>query len=74
MTLPLIFQLMKDHQLPIAKDIEKPWFQRVWIPLTMRQMSCQSLLERSNDLIPRTMSIRTEVLNFLGYEGKEGDT
>ena len=43
MALPAIFQSIKDNKLPIVKDIEKPWFQRVRMPLTMRQMSSQIL-------------------------------
>ena len=39
------------------------------MPLTMWQMSCQSLLRWSDDLIPPTMSITSDVLDFLGYEG-----
>ena len=39
----------------------------------MQQMSCQSLLGQSDDLIPPTMSITSDVLDFLGYEGKEGE-
>ena len=43
MALPAIFQSIKDNKLPIVKDIEKPWFQRVRMPLTMWQMSSQIL-------------------------------
>ena len=43
MALPAIFQSIKDNKLSIVKDIEKPWFQRVRMPLTMRQMSSQIL-------------------------------
>ena len=43
MAFSAIFQFIRDHKLPIVKDIEKPWFQRVWMPLTMRQMSSQIL-------------------------------
>ena len=43
MALPAIFQSIKDNKLPIVKDIEKPWFQKVRMPLTMWQMSSQIL-------------------------------
>ena len=71
MTLPPIFQFIKNHQLPIATDIEKTWFRRVWIPLTMLRISCQFLLGQSDDMIPPTMPITSDVLDFLDYEERE---
>ena len=59
-----------DNQLPIAKDVKKPWFQKVWMPLTMRQIIDQNELMRHSQLtIP---SITSDIFKFLGYEGAPG--
>ena len=55
----------------IAKDIEKPWFQRMWIPLMMRQMSGQNLDNRHTHMGIPTISVTSEALEFLGYEERE---
>ena len=69
MKFPPIFQFIRDHQLPIAKNNEKLWFQRVWMPLTMRQMSGQNLNSRYTHVGIPTITITSVVLDFLGYEG-----
>ena len=37
----------------------------------MLRIFCQSLLGQSDDLIPPTMSITSDVLDFLNYEERE---
>ena len=53
------------------KFVEKPWFQRVWLPLTMRHIS-----HKDEDARPRpqlgtgvTIAITSDIFEFLGYEG-----
>ena len=65
-------QFVLDNQLPISKDVEKPWFKKVWMPLTMRQISVQ------DDVIPYTelgmgasISITSDIFDSLGYKGGE---
>ena len=62
-------QFVLDNQLPIAKDVKKPWFKKVWMPLTMRQIIDQNELMRHSQLTTPTITITSEILNFLGYEG-----
>ena len=59
-------QFVLDNQLPIAKDVEKPWFKKVWMPLTMRQISVKPRPQLGTGAI---ISITSDILNFLGYEG-----
>ena len=68
-SLPEIFQFIKDNQLPISKDIEKPWFKRVWLPLTMRQIPDRNCDGWCTQLDTPMISITSDVLCFLGYEG-----
>ena len=57
-----------DHQLPIAKDVGKQWFKRVWMPLTMRQITHQDEAARRTQLGTPTIAITSEIFDFLGYE------
>ena len=43
-------QFVLDNQLPIAKDVKKPWFKKVWLPLTMRQFSVKNRAASSGQL------------------------
>ena len=67
--LPEIFQFIKDNQLPIPKDIDKPWFKRVWVPITLRQIPDKNCDGWYPQLEIPTISITSYVLDFLGYEG-----
>ena len=62
-------QFVLDNQLPIAKDVKKPWFKKIWMPLTMRQISHKDEAARSPQLGGPIISITFEILRFLGYEG-----
>ena len=63
-------QFVVDHQLPIAKDVGKPWFKKVWMPLTMRQIFHQDEAARRSQLTtPHIIAITSDVFHFFGYEG-----
>ena len=43
----------------------------VWMPLTMRQITTDKCMDEWVDVITPTMTITTDVLDFLGYEGAD---
>ena len=55
-------------RLPIARDIEKSWFQGMWMPLILRKVSNRNLLDGCTHLDTPTISITADVLGILGYE------
>ena len=56
------------RRLPIARDIEKSWFQGMWMPLILRKVSNRNLLDGCTHLDTPTISITADVLGILGYE------
>ena len=56
-------------QLPIMRDIGKPWFHGVWMPLTMRQISNQNLNDGCVQLDTPIITITSDVLDVLENEG-----
>ena len=56
-------------QRPIVRDIEKPWFHGVWMPLTMRQISNQNLNDGCVQLDTPIITITSDVLGVLENEG-----
>ena len=62
------WEFLLSH-FPIAMDIENLWPQEVWVPLTMRQVSSRNMPAGCNHLDTPTVTIKSDVLDFLGYEG-----